>query len=260
VVVNLSCVGDLVPYSRAGRAFAVVGSIFGVLFFALPMSVVASHFDREYLIYERKQKLRKELLLSIDDEVSKVLNQVNGPDEENGNIDRNSNVDAAPSSGTAGENSVPQLSPRQSIVQHMQEEKKVRTIKASIVSTMVRNLTAHKSSQLLDDNMKGAVDSSGFGLEMMENPMKTPPPNGNIKNSGDFTMTNNEVTGVKTDVVALMGNRRCLLIESIVDGTIQLSELTSRADLQDVITALRNEYAVLSDRYRSFESATRIHR
>jgi hypothetical protein len=93
--------GDLFPYTRAGRAFAVIAAVLGVMFFTLPMSVVASHFDREYTIYERKKRIRADFLKSIDKDVASALADMHTSESsavEESKSAAEGNDDAAPDS------------------------------------------------------------------------------------------------------------------------------------------------------------------
>jgi hypothetical protein len=93
--------GDLFPYTRAGRAFAVIAAVLGVMFFTLPMSVVASHFDREYTIYERKKRIRADFLKSIDKDVASALADMHtsgSAEMEESKSATEGNDDAAPDS------------------------------------------------------------------------------------------------------------------------------------------------------------------
>jgi hypothetical protein len=81
--------GDLYPYTRSGRAFAVIVAVLGVLLFSLPMTVVFTHFDREYQKYVRIAEIKKNFSSAVNREIKQVDNdtplnkvEMDAPNEE----------------------------------------------------------------------------------------------------------------------------------------------------------------------------------
>jgi hypothetical protein len=65
--------GDLYPYTRSGRAMAIVVAITGVLMFSLPMTVVFTNFDREYQKYVKIVEIQKNFNSTLNHEVQTAL-------------------------------------------------------------------------------------------------------------------------------------------------------------------------------------------